>query len=92
MLNCFDCVDRNENEDDLEFRLLLGKKNLLDIYFSRAMTLNITWNFFLSVYLGGPNAPQTASESVRGMRRLIEEAATPGSARFQVFDGTPVPW
>ena len=58
----------------------------------RGVSLYVFCPGWVQTEMGGPNAPQTASESVRGMRRLIEEAATPGSARFQVFDGTPVPW
>jgi NAD(P)-dependent dehydrogenase (short-subunit alcohol dehydrogenase family) len=42
--------------------------------------------------MGGPRAPQTAQASVGGLRRLIDETARPGSARFLLFDGTPVPW
>lgn len=42
--------------------------------------------------MGGPKAPQTVEESVRGLRQLVDQAPTPGSARFQLFDGTSVPW
>ena len=42
--------------------------------------------------MGGKNAPQTVESSVSGMRQLIDVAPSPGVARFQLFDGTPVPW
>jgi len=31
-------------------------------------------------------------QSVSGMRRLIEELEAGGPARFQLFDGSPIPW
>ena len=42
--------------------------------------------------MGGPQAPQTVEQSVRGLRALIDAEAVPGLARFQLFDGTPLPW
>jgi len=42
--------------------------------------------------MGGPDAPQTVEQSVSGMRRLIEELEAGGPARFQLFDGSPIPW
>ncbi len=42
--------------------------------------------------MGGAHAPQTVEGSVRGMRELINLPSPPGAARFQLFDGTPVPW
>jgi NAD(P)-dependent dehydrogenase (short-subunit alcohol dehydrogenase family) len=42
--------------------------------------------------MGGPRAPVTASASVNGLRRQIEQPSTPGAARFQLFDGSSLPW
>lgn len=42
--------------------------------------------------MGGPDAPYTAEQSVRGMRRLIENFGPSMNARFFRFDGTEMPW
>jgi NAD(P)-dependent dehydrogenase (short-subunit alcohol dehydrogenase family) len=42
--------------------------------------------------MGGPRAPLPASASVNGLRRLIDQPSTPGAARFQLFDGSALPW
>ena len=42
--------------------------------------------------MGGPKAPQTVESSVRALRGLIDGPAKPGPARFQLFDGTSLPW
>ena len=42
--------------------------------------------------MGGALATETVEASVSGLRRLIEGTGGVGSARFQSFDGTAVPW
>jgi NAD(P)-dependent dehydrogenase (short-subunit alcohol dehydrogenase family) len=42
--------------------------------------------------MGGPKAPQTVESSVRALRGLLDGPARPGAARFQLFDGTSLPW
>lgn len=42
--------------------------------------------------MGGPQAPQTVEQSVRGLRQLIDQGSAPGIAGFRLFDGTPLPW
>lgn len=42
--------------------------------------------------MGGPGAPQTVDTSVAGLRRLIDAETPLGAAKFQLFDGTPLPW
>jgi NAD(P)-dependent dehydrogenase (short-subunit alcohol dehydrogenase family) len=42
--------------------------------------------------MGGPSAPLTPEESVRGMRALVENF-TPGmSGRFFRYNGIEIPW
>lgn len=42
--------------------------------------------------MGGGKALVGKEPSVSGMRRVIEAPPIPGAARFQLFDGTPLPW
>lgn len=42
--------------------------------------------------MGGSNAPVKVEASVAGMRALIDTRTDPGTARFQLFDGTPIAW
>jgi NAD(P)-dependent dehydrogenase (short-subunit alcohol dehydrogenase family) len=42
--------------------------------------------------MGGSNAPHGVTESVAGIRSLIDRAPDAGAARFQGFDGTPLAW
>ena len=58
----------------------------------RGITVQVFCPGWVQTEMGGANAPQTVDTSVRGLRRLIHEAMTPGLAKFQAFDGTPVPW
>lgn len=42
--------------------------------------------------MGGPDAPYTPEQSVRGMRRLVEKFEPSMNARFFRFDGSEMPW
>lgn len=42
--------------------------------------------------MGGPDAPLSAEESVRGMRTLVDGFTLPDSGRFFRFNGTEIPW
>ncbi len=42
--------------------------------------------------MGGSNAPQTAEESVRGLRQRIAELDDSRSGAFRSYGGTPLPW
>ncbi len=42
--------------------------------------------------MGGAQAPQTVESSVSGLRRLIDAEPAHDGARFQLFDGTSLPW
>ena len=59
---------------------------------SRGVGVQVFCPGWVRTEMGGPKAPHTVESSVRGLRRLIDETPKPGSARFQLFDGTLVPW
>ncbi|HYE34451.1 SDR family oxidoreductase [Methylocaldum sp.] len=42
--------------------------------------------------MGGPDAPLLPEESVRGMRKLIDEFTISNTARFFRYNGTEIPW
>jgi len=42
--------------------------------------------------MGGSKAPIPVERSVRGLRKVIEEAAPADSGTFIRYEGTPVPW
>jgi len=42
--------------------------------------------------MGGPNAPLTASESVKAMRRLVSTLGPTQSGKFFNYDGREYPW
>lgn len=58
----------------------------------RGIVVQVFCPGWVQTEMGGPQAPQTVESSVRGLRRLIDEAPGPGAARFRLFDGTPVAW
>lgn len=58
----------------------------------RGMSVQLFCPGWVRTEMGGPRAPQTVEESVRGLRKLIAAPSPPGVARFQLFDGTPLPW
>ena len=59
---------------------------------SRGISVRVFCPGWVQTEMGGANAPLTVEASVRGIRRLIDAAPSPGVATFQLFDGTPVPW
>lgn len=42
--------------------------------------------------MGGPSAPYSPAESVKGMRRIIDRFTLSHTGRFVRFDGTEMPW
>jgi NAD(P)-dependent dehydrogenase (short-subunit alcohol dehydrogenase family) len=42
--------------------------------------------------MGGPDSPYTPEQSVRGMRRLVDNFEPSMNARFLRFDGSEMPW
>ncbi len=58
----------------------------------RGVSVSVFCPGWVQTEMGGKNAPQTVESSVSGLRRLIQAVSTPGVAKFQLFDGTPVPW
>ena len=59
---------------------------------SRGVAVHVFCPGWVKTEMGGPQAPQTVEESVRGLRKLIAAPSGTGVARFQLFDGTPLPW
>jgi NAD(P)-dependent dehydrogenase (short-subunit alcohol dehydrogenase family) len=47
---------------------------------------------WVNTRMGGPDAPYTAEESVRGMRRRADGFRPEHSGRFFRFDGSEIPW
>lgn len=47
---------------------------------------------WVNTRMGGPDAPHTPSESVAGMRALVEHFEPSRAGRFFKFDGTELPW
>jgi len=58
----------------------------------RGISVQVFCPGWVRTEMGGANAPQTVEASVSGLRRLIGAASSPGVAKFQLFDGTPVRW
>jgi len=58
----------------------------------KGITLAVYCPGWVRTEMGGPAAPQSVETSVASLRKLIDEAPSPGLARFQLFDGTKVPW
>lgn len=58
----------------------------------RGLSVQVFCPGWVRTEMGGPKAPQTVEESARGLRRLIAAPSASGVARFQLFDGTPLPW
>ena len=42
--------------------------------------------------MGGPNAWITTEQSVRGMRKLIDQLNLERSGKFFAYDGQAIPW
>lgn len=42
--------------------------------------------------MGGPNAPTRPEESIRGLRKVLEDLTPADSGRFLAYDGSEVPW
>lgn len=55
----------------------------------RVVLLHPGW---VQTRMGGPNAKITPGESVRGMRRVIDELTAEQHGRFMAYDGEELPW
>jgi NAD(P)-dependent dehydrogenase (short-subunit alcohol dehydrogenase family) len=53
------------------------------------IALNPGW---VKTDMGGPDAPLTPEESVRGMRKVLDGLKPEDSGKFWSYDGTNVPW
>jgi hypothetical protein len=42
--------------------------------------------------MGGPSAPLTVEESVRGLRKVIDGLKPADSGKFWSYDGSNLPW
>lgn len=58
----------------------------------RRISVSVFCPGWVRTEMGGPHAPQTVEASVAAMRRLIDSEPVHGPARFQLFDGSLVPW
>ncbi len=59
---------------------------------SRGIGVSVFCPGWVQTEMGGPHAPHSVETSVRRLRGLIDETSSPGAARFQRFDGTPLPF
>ena len=67
----------------------MAMKNELDGMGSSLLIIHPGW---VETDMGGPNAPLSTDESVRGIMQRITEQNMSMSGRFVQFDGTPVEW
>jgi NAD(P)-dependent dehydrogenase (short-subunit alcohol dehydrogenase family) len=67
----------------------MAMKNELDGMGSSLLIIHPGW---VETDMGGPNAPLSTDESVRGIMRRITEQNMSMSGRFVQFDGTPIEW
>jgi len=67
----------------------MAMKNELDGMGSSLLIIHPGW---VETDMGGPNAPLSTDESVRGIMQRITEQNMSMSGRFVQFDGTPIEW
>ena len=67
----------------------IAMKNELDGMGSSLLIIHPGW---VETDMGGPNAPLSTDESVRGIMQRITEQNMSMSGRYVQFDGTPVEW
>ncbi|MGY8702190.1 MAG: SDR family oxidoreductase [Candidatus Poseidoniales archaeon] len=67
----------------------MAMKNELEEMGTSLLILHPGW---VETDMGGPNAPLSKGESVRGIMQRIAEQNMSMSGRFVQFDGTPIEW
>ncbi|MGY8755681.1 MAG: SDR family oxidoreductase [Candidatus Poseidoniales archaeon] len=67
----------------------MAMKNELEEMGASLLIIHPGW---VETDMGGPNAPLSKGESVRGIMQRIAEQNMPMSGRFVQFDGTPIEW
>jgi NAD(P)-dependent dehydrogenase (short-subunit alcohol dehydrogenase family) len=67
----------------------MAMKNELDEMGSSLLIIHPGW---VETDMGGPNAPLSTDESVRGIMQRITEQDMSMSGRYVQFDGTPIEW
>ena len=67
----------------------MAMKNELDGMGSSLLIIHPGW---VETDMGGPNAPLSTDESVRGIMQRITEQNMSMSGRYVQFDGTPIEW
>ncbi len=72
--------------------LNMAMANLAKDLAPRGISVAVYCPGWVRTEMGGAGAPQSVEASVASLRKLIDGAPGPGLARFQLYDGTSVPW
>jgi NAD(P)-dependent dehydrogenase (short-subunit alcohol dehydrogenase family) len=67
-------------------------KNLSIDLRGRGVTAVVLHPGWVKTDMGGPNAPLSPKESIRGMLRVISGLTIKDSGKFLSYDGSEIPW